>query len=68
MNRLPSSPAELPTPRGRLILFVIATGLVFAYLGWADAHAQIAHACATLGGFTVGGEAFDCRQAQGGAE
>ena len=68
MSRLPSTPAELPAPRGRLILFVIATGLVFAYLGRADAHAEIAHECATLGNFTVGSEAFVCRQAQGGAE
>lgn len=61
MSRLPSTPAELPAPRGRLILFVIAVGLVFAYLGWADAHAEIARECKRLGGFYVGSETFVCR-------
>lgn len=72
MNRLPSTAIDVPAPCGRLVLFVVATGLVFAYFGWVDAHAEIAHECSTLGGFTVGSEAFVCRQApavvQGGAE
>lgn len=65
MSHHPLIPIDAPAPRGRIILFVVATGLVFAYLGWADAHAQIARECSTLGGFSVGNETFTCRpQAQ----